>query len=136
MTTYTFANLDEAWDLEDEEQEDDIYPNKVVADLFANAVASDFYFTTCTFYVYDGWTKVSITPKAYFDKHQYMFDQPIPIDHLLPKDLADNEIMEGVWACERSIQDVRKDLIARGFYTCNAFDKLVAKSEESAENDD
>lgn len=77
---------------------------------FITAQPSDFYFRTDE---YDGCAMTTIVAKVFFDKEQCVDDQTANIDHLLPEDFY--EIMEATWECDRSVDDVRKDLIARGF---------------------
>lgn len=89
--------------------------------LCKNSKASDFYFAA---QVYDEYTMVAIVPKEFFHTFGYMWDQHMPLDHILPDDMG--EMMESVWDSERSVEEVRADLLARGFEENEKFTKLVA----------
>ena len=91
--------------------------------LCKNSKASDFYFAA---QVYDEYTMVAIVPKEFFHAFGYMWDQHMPIDHILPNDMG--EMMESVWDSERSVEEVRADLLARGFEETEKFMTLVNRS--------
>jgi hypothetical protein len=78
--------------------------------LCQNSKPSDFYFDLLDD---NGITIINLSPKLFFDKNECMFDQPMYLEHILPDDFGDE--MENVWSSERSIDEVRKDLLERGF---------------------
>lgn len=88
--------------------------------MCASAQASDFYFYITDI---DGVTAVAITPKEYFKTHEYMWDQHLPIDHLLPDDMY--EEMECTWGCDRDTESVRKEMLERGFEQSPEFDAFM-----------
>jgi hypothetical protein len=96
--SFTLTEYENAWDTEEKLNE-----------FFKKSQPSDFYFRVDD---YDG-TFIVIVAKAFFDTNGYVDDQTPRIDHLLPNDFY--EAMESTWECERSVEDVKKDLIARGF---------------------
>lgn len=87
--------------------------------LCSDAKPSDFYFAVHNSFDTSENTDdldisyIFLVPKAFFDKEKHMWDQHMCVDHILPKDFG--EVMECVWDCERSLEDVRKDLLSRGF---------------------
>ena len=99
MPEYSWSELDTVYN------DEDMYEC-----MCASARASDFYFHIQDV---DGMTTVAIVPKENFDNKGCMWDQHLPIDHLLPDDLG--EEMECTWSCERDVESVKKDLIQRGF---------------------
>lgn len=106
---------------EDPPDDDEAY-----AALCESSQPSDFYFAI----IDDGYDDiVCIAPKAYYDKHNCMWDQYIPLDHILPDDFGDSDAglilnvagktftVDGawVWAPDRHIDDTKRDLVSRGF---------------------
>jgi hypothetical protein len=88
--------------------------------MCASAQASDFYFHIANV---DGMTSVVITPKDYFNSKGYMWDQHLPIEHLLPDDLGED--MECAWSSRRDVESVRKDLLECGFEQNAEFDAFI-----------
>lgn len=87
-------------------------------ELCKNSTPADFYFAVSNSLDFDpdendAFTFVSIVPKAYFNKEGCMWDQSMKLDHILPEDLG--EEMESIWGTHRDIEEVRKDMLARGF---------------------
>tara|TARA_B100000686_G_C16787006_1_gene975906 strand:+ start:656 stop:1186 length:531 start_codon:yes stop_codon:yes gene_type:complete len=84
-----------------------------LADRAGADLANEFYFTLHREF---NEVSVALTPKAYFDKHGYMYDQHI---FWMEKVLPDNfdEVMEATWVAigATDLKDVYKQLIARGF---------------------
>lgn len=108
--------------------EDPPYHNsKEYEELCQNSKPSDFYFAvheSCDSSM--GYTYVSIVPKLYFHKYGYMWDQSMFLDHLLPQDLI--EAMECIWDAETlSVEDLRKDLLARGFEENEKFSTMASE---------
>lgn len=93
--------------------------------LCLNSVPSDFYFHIMPDQEDGGFCIIALVPKAYFLKEHYMWDQSMPLDHILPSDFS--ESMESVWDSERSFEDIRKDLLTRGFEENKKFSQLVCE---------
>jgi hypothetical protein len=93
--------------------------------LCENSKPSDFYFVAQK--DYEGFVMVAITPKLYFHKNGYMWDQSMQIEHLLPNDLS--ESMESVWESDsdRTVEEIRQDMLSRGFEENEQFTELVAQ---------
>lgn len=93
-----------------------------------NAVfpASDFYF-----YVSDeadsGYYWYVITPKAYFDRDGYQYDQELSflLEKFLPE--GDGEASEGSFTTERSPEETRAELLQRGFAQSDKFDAFMKR---------
>jgi hypothetical protein len=93
--------------------------------LCETSTPSDFYFLVkgeSSFVESPGDTPenfvmVFITPKLYFHKENNMWDQS--------NDLS--ECMESVWDNDgdRSVEEIRQDMLARGFEENEAFTKLI-----------
>jgi hypothetical protein len=81
--------------------------------LCHKSVPSDFFFSVSEDSFSGIGCSISICPKLYFQKENDMWDQSMDLDHILPSDLF--EAMESVWTSERSMEDVRNDLLSRGF---------------------
>jgi hypothetical protein len=107
--------------------EDPPYHNSdAYKELCEKSTPSDFYFDVkADLEVTGGLTMIAIVPKVYFDKHGYMWDQSMFLDHILPEDLS--EAMESCWDTERSAEDVRQDLLASGFQENIKFAALVSE---------
>lgn len=82
---------------------------------------SDFYFAAQP---YDEYTMIAIVPKEFFHSFGYMWDQSMLLDGILPGDFC--ESMESVWESERSVEEVRADLLAKGFEENEKFTELVS----------
>jgi len=92
--------------------------------LCENSKPSDFYFSVKEDMSFtNGFTFIAIVPKLYFVSEKCMWDQSMFLEHILPEDCS--EAMESVWDCERSADEVRKDMLARGFEENEEFSKLV-----------
>lgn len=85
---------------------------------------SDFYFVAKE---WEGYTMISIVPKAYFHNFGYMWDQSMLLDNILPDDFC--ESMESIWDTERDVKSVRADLLARGFEENEKFSELIQDYE-------
>jgi hypothetical protein len=112
---YTFADMDELW--EDFDYDDE----SVLGKLFKNSTGKDYYFHVSSGKEMgddEAFAWLTIVPKAYYDKHQCLFDQSMPIDHLLPEDCT--EEMESVWASEMPAKDLRQEMLFRGFQESKA----------------
>lgn len=96
--------------------------------LCENSQPSDFYFHVSDDYNEPGFTIISIVPKVFFEKEKCMWDQSMYLKNILPEDFG--EEMESVWGCERNIEEVRKDLFARGFEENEEFSKILSASGE------
>ena len=94
--------------------------------LCLNSTPSDFFF--CAQETEMGGSYIALVPKVYFLKEKYMWDQSMPLDHILPSDFS--EAMESVWESDRSVSDLKKDLLGRGFEENEQFSKLVAEDYE------
>jgi hypothetical protein len=105
--------------------EDPPYNTPEYEELCKNSKPSDFYFDVkADLEVCSGYTMIAIVPKLYFHKEGYMWDQSMNLNHILPDDLS--EAMESCWDSERSAEEVRKDLLARGFEENAKFTALVS----------
>src|SRR5271154_1291907 len=95
--------------------EDPPYNNRTeYAQLCENSKPSDFYFSVKEgLEVVGGDTMVAIVPKVYFQKEGCMWDQSMFLEHILPDDLG--ECMTSCWATDRGAEEVRQDLLTRGF---------------------
>jgi hypothetical protein len=98
---------------------------KAYQELCQNSKPSDFYFDVKANLGVDGFTMITIVPKLYFDKEGYMWDQSMNLNHILPADLS--EAMESCWDSERSAEEVRQDLLARGFEENTKLSALVGE---------
>jgi hypothetical protein len=96
--------------------------------LCKNSVPSDFYFSVMREDDNDPFTLVSIVPKLYWEENAYMWDQTMFLDHILPPDLS--ESMECIYDSDRSVEEVRKDMLARGFLENDAFSKIAFEDQE------
>lgn len=102
-------------------QLDTIYEDEDMYEcMCASARASDFIFNVQDI---DGMTTIAIVPKEYFKEEGHMWDQHLPIDHLLPDDMS--EEMECTWSSERDVDSVRKDMLQRGFEEDPEFDAFL-----------
>lgn len=101
--------------------------------LCENSKPSDFYFHAQNDVneVSFGATWIAIVPKEYWNTHKYMWDQSMFLDHILPEDFG--ESMESIWDSERPVEEVRKDLLARGFEENEEFTNSVKKDFDSDE---
>lgn len=91
--------------------------------LCEKSQAYDFYFhINSGSYGLDG-CDISICPKVFFDKYNYCWDVDLMIEHLLPDDFE--EMMPGNYLSDRSIQDLKNDLLKRGFVQNNKFDNFM-----------
>jgi hypothetical protein len=109
MPEFSWSELDSIYD------DEDMYEC-----MCASAQTSDFYFHVSDV---DGMTTIAIVPKEYFKIQGHMWDQHLPIDHLLPDDMF--EEMECTWSCDRDIESVRKDMLQRGFEENREFDEFL-----------
>ena len=87
-------------------------------ELCKQSTPADFYFAVSNSLdfdpsAHDSFTFVAIVPKAYLKKEGFMWDQSMNLKHILPEDLE--EEMECIWGTNRSVDVVRKDMLARGF---------------------
>lgn len=89
--------------------------------LCQGSVPSDFYFHV--YEIDEDGTNVAICSKAYFEKEGNCWDQSVDLSHILPEDMC--ESMESIWDCDRSLVEVRIDLLARGFVECEKFSDYV-----------
>ena len=76
-----------------------------------------------------------ITPKKYWDNEGYVYDQHIPLDHLLPEDLG--EAMEATWASvERDGENplvLAAQLMAKGFVWDKDFQDFIDNESPEAQ---
>lgn len=100
-------------------------------DLVQNETPQDFYFAAYSRPDYDPPViEVVITPKSYYDKYNYMWDQHLGISNLLPDYLE--EMCESMFSVENYnpednlLELVNKDLLDRGFI----FNQNLMPSEE------
>ena len=84
-------------------------------ELCEKSKPSDFYFYAKNSTDVSGevFTDIVITPKAFYDKSGHFWDQHMNIEHILPDDFEN--LMEGIWSSERTIKEIKQDMIARGF---------------------
>src|SRR5271167_4049365 len=102
-----------------------LFPTRRSSDL-ENSKPSDFYFSVKEgLEVVGGDTMVAIVPKVYFQKEGCMWDQSMFLEHILPDDLG--ECMTSCWETERSAEEVRQDLLTRGFEENKKFSKMVGE---------
>lgn len=71
-------------------------------------------------------TMIVVTPKAYFLKEGYCWDQHMSLAHILPADFDD--IMEGTYISERDPEEVRQDMLNRGFQENQKFSEFLANN--------
>jgi hypothetical protein len=116
MTELNWNNFEDRYDLFEDEDE----AEEALDALCKSSTPSDFFFHVGA--DPDAGTIVSICPKSYFEESGYMYDGHLNLSHILPKDFADE--MECVWSCERSVDDVKKDMLSRGFEKSEDFDDL------------
>jgi hypothetical protein len=105
--------------------EDPPYSGDEYIELCEKSSPSDFYFAVRGDMEIVDVTMVALVPKVYFHKHGCMWDQHISVESILPDDLF--EAMESVWETERDAEDVRKDLLARGFEENDKFNQLMSE---------
>ena len=118
MDKLSWDNLNNDHDMEDYHDQYD--------SLCANSKPSDFYFAVMQEPNYNNLTTVAMAPKAYFNAEGYMWDQHMMIERILPEDFGED--MESVWSSERSAEEVRRDLLSRGFEESVNFTALVNES--------
>ncbi|CAB4196932.1 hypothetical protein UFOVP1290_452 [uncultured Caudovirales phage] len=77
--------------------------------------SNDFYFYAYNAPnpIFGAGTTICITPKLYFQKENCLWDLSLMIEHLLPSDFY--ESMESEWESERSVDEVRSELLLLGF---------------------
>lgn len=94
-------------------------------ELCKNSKPSDFYFAAQK--GEDEFCMVAIVPKLYFNKEGYMWDQSMQIEHLLPDDLS--ESMESIWENDgdRTVEEIRQDMLRRGFEENDQFTGQVVE---------
>jgi hypothetical protein len=67
-----------------------------------------------------------------------MIDESMLIDNILPNDFGED--MESVWSSERSVDEVREDLLARGFQENKKFSNFmnnkIGDDEEDFDDED
>lgn len=93
--------------------------------LWARFEHKDFYFTSH----YQKDTKVTIVyivPAEYFHKTGLMYDDSMPILHLLPPYLE--EIMEGIYETSYNPDYVIHNLSTLGFSRSRHFDNLISRT--------
>ncbi len=103
--------------------EDPIYtPFSGYEKLCKESVPSDFFFSV---FEWTGTgTCIAIVPKLYFLKEKCMWDQSMPIEHLLPDTFS--ESMECVWETEKNDLDlVKNELLSMGFLENDEFNNLI-----------
>jgi len=110
--------------------EDPPYGSDDYTTLCENSKPSDFYFAISNNLAFsddeeDEGTFIAVVPKAYFNKEKCMWDQSMQIEHLFPDDFS--EAMECIWESDRSSEDVKADLIAKGFEENPAVTKASAE---------
>jgi hypothetical protein len=99
------------------------------SELCAKSMPSDFYFSVSESDDFThGYVFISLVPKVFFHKEGYMWDQSMFLDHILPDDF--DESMESIWESPRSVEEIRADLLARGFEENEAFTKLAFEDLE------
>jgi hypothetical protein len=96
----------------------DDYDHKEYDELCKQSTPADFYFAVSNSLSFDpndndAFTFIAIVPKAFFDKERCMLDSSMDLEHILPEDFG--EEMEGIWSTSRSVDEVRKDMLERGF---------------------
>lgn len=99
-------------------------------ELCDNSKPSDFYFHVMEDIqeMSFGATIIAIVPKLYFHKEKCMWDQSMFLNHILPSDF--NESMESIWDSDRSVDEIRSELLNLGFEENLEFSKLFQKDFE------
>lgn len=98
--------------------------DEFIVPLWGKLWPKDFYFA----YHYSdecNSTIVYIAPVEYFDNNASMFDDSMPIMHLLPNYLE--EIMECVYEVSGK-PDIEKDMKRLGFVHCHFFQRYIDES--------
>lgn len=94
--------------------------NEMFDELCQNSKGSDFYFslhvTPTDDPLYNDIVDIYITPRVWCDKNGVCdFDREMNIDDLFPDWMDFGQVMEAVWDTAYPVEDVRKELLARGF---------------------
>ena len=114
MTTkISWDNIEKLFRTHGDDEGEDLYDK-----LCKQSSPADFYFAVSNSLSFDpeendAFTFIALVPKVYFNKEGCMWDQSMNLDHILPEDFG--EEMESIWGTSRNIEDVRKDMLARGF---------------------
>jgi hypothetical protein len=95
-------------------------------ELCAKSTSSDFYFAAANDEFYK--TAITLVPKLFFHAEKCCWDQGMQIDHLLPKDF--DETMEATWGCDRSLEEVKSELLSLGFEENEEFSDFIAGSQD------
>ena len=90
--------------------------------LWLACKAEEFLFATTDAFSEGDEKNIIITPKEFFEKEEYPYDQHLDIDHLLPEYLQD-QMCEAIFNAEgQDINKVIADLKQRGFEYCEALE--------------
>jgi hypothetical protein len=118
--------LEMTWD-NYEQFESSEFKDPSFENMCAKTKASDYYFYVDDSqpWIYLGKTYIYIclTPIAYFKRRGCMFDCSMYLDHILPDDFS--ESMESTWECPRSLEDIKQDLLSRGFVDNEEFNAFM-----------
>lgn len=118
MSELTWDNLEEYEGEDFEEAFEKLCELAAPTDFYIDVRAAEPYSMTTIF----------IVPKAYFSKHGYQYDQHINIESILPNDFGED--MECCYSSDRDVEEVKNDLLARGFEENNDFTKMIAENFE------
>jgi hypothetical protein len=93
--------------------------------LWAATTADEFYFALSSAFEGDPGTRILFCPVEYYEENEYQFDQYTPISHLLPVDFKQE--CEAIFSSPRSWDEIRADLLARGFQENDEFSSEAAE---------